>query len=70
MAPMPVPPADGGDDDPVSGLQQGLRLSDVEGIAARRLDGALSLHDGRLKLRGSDPSRRWVHIIGTSQRGV
>jgi hypothetical protein len=40
MAPMPVPPADGGDDDPVSGLQQGLRLSDVEGIAARRLDGA------------------------------
>jgi len=40
MAPMPVPPADGGDDDSVSGLQQGLRLSDVEGIAARRLDGA------------------------------
>src|SRR2546421_103846 len=40
MAPMPVPPADGGDDDPVSGLQQGLRLSDVEVIAARRLDGA------------------------------
>jgi len=39
MAPMPVPPADGGDDDSVSGLQQGLRLSDVEGIAARRLDG-------------------------------
>jgi hypothetical protein len=38
MAPMPVPPADGVDDDPVSGLQQGLRLSDAEEIAARRLD--------------------------------
>jgi hypothetical protein len=39
MAPMPVPPTDGGDD-PVSRLQQGLRLSDAEEIAARRLDGA------------------------------
>jgi hypothetical protein len=41
MAPVPVPPAHGGDDDPVSGLQQGLRLSDAEEIAARRLDGAV-----------------------------
>src|SRR5438552_156896 len=38
MAPMPVPPVDGGDD-PVSGLQQGLRLSDAEEIAAHRLNG-------------------------------
>lgn len=40
MAPMPVPPTNGGDDDPASRTQQGLRLSDAEGIAARRLDGA------------------------------
>src|SRR6202521_6285183 len=39
MAPMPVPPDDGGEDH-VSGLQQGLRLSDAEEIAASRLDGA------------------------------
>src|ERR1700674_5239764 len=39
MAPMPVPPDDGGDDND-SGLQQGLRLSDAEEIAASRLDGA------------------------------
>jgi hypothetical protein len=40
MAPMPVPPTDGGDD-PVSRLQQGLRLSDAEEIAARRLDSSV-----------------------------
>jgi hypothetical protein len=39
MAPMPLPPDSGGNDR-VSGLQQGLRLSDAEGIAAERLDGA------------------------------
>jgi hypothetical protein len=39
MAPMPVPPHDGGDDR-ISGRPQGLRLSDAEEIAARRLDGA------------------------------
>jgi hypothetical protein len=39
MASMPVPPDPGGDDD-VCELQQGLRLSDAEGIAAQRLDGA------------------------------
>jgi hypothetical protein len=39
MAPIPVPPGSGGNDR-VSGLQQGLRLSDAEGIAAERLDGA------------------------------
>jgi hypothetical protein len=39
MAPMPVPPDDGGNDH-VSGLPQGLRLSEVEEIAAGRLDGA------------------------------
>jgi hypothetical protein len=39
MAPMPVPPESGGDDD-VRARPQGLRLSDAEGIAADRLDGA------------------------------
>ena len=39
MAPMPVPPESGGDDD-VRARPQGLRLSDAEGIAAERLDGA------------------------------
>ena len=37
--PCPVPPDPGGDDH-VLELQQGLRLSDAEGIAAERLDGA------------------------------
>ena len=45
MAPMPVPPDPGGDDD-VPELQQSLRLSDAEGIAAQRLDGAA---EGSLK---------------------
>jgi hypothetical protein len=42
---MLVSPDPGGDDH-VSGLQQGLRLSDAEGIAAERLDGAA---EGSLK---------------------
>ena len=45
MAPMLVSPDPGGDDH-VSGLQQGLRLSDAEEIAAERLDGAA---EGSLK---------------------
>src|ERR1700704_4501886 len=41
MAPMPMSvPPDDGRDDPVSGLQPGLRLRDAEEVAARRLDGA------------------------------
>lgn len=47
MAPMPVPvPPNPGGDDHVLELQQGLRLSDAEGIAAERLDGAA---EGSLK---------------------
>ena len=40
MVPSPVPPTEGGDDDPVPGLSRDLRLSDAEEIAARRLEGA------------------------------
>lgn len=45
MGPTRVLPEPGGDEH-VSELQQGLRLSDAEGIAARRLDGAA---EGSLK---------------------
>jgi hypothetical protein len=57
MAPMPVPPGSGGNDR-VSGLQQGLRLSDAEGIAAKRLDGAAegSLQEA-LAIAPADDSR-------------